>query len=295
MLGTPSAQCLIPGEYFMPHTEMLETRLKLLSIDHRTVSELHKARDILVPVMGQLLNKFYKYIKANPELCAYFSEDSAYDRARSAQEKHWLLLFDGKFDRAYFENTINIGRTHARIGLTLDTYISGYNQMYCQFIDLITQKYIDGGESPAQVIQATNKAIFLDMDLVMHCYLDDKDSAMRHILSRATEFRRDVWKFSDKFNAIAEKIKTIAENLSVGANTQSGAAQIETGDQVEFKKDACSDIAELAIQSEEFGLEARKLENRLRELPLSDKLYLDYEDSKAGAFSRLISLVLAKS
>jgi len=278
----------------MPHSEMLETRLKLMNIDHRTVTELHKARDILAPVLVQLLNKFYLYIEANPELQAYFPDDSTYDRARSAQEKHWLALLDARFDRAYFENTIDIGRVHARIGLTLDIYISGYNQMYCQFIDLITQSYADGSESPGPVIMALSKAIFLDMDLVTHCYLDAKDSTMRQILSRATDFRRDAWKFSDKFNVIAGEIKTISENLSAGGNTQSGAAPIEADDQLEPENGAYNGIVELATQAEEFGQQARKLENRLRELPLRDKLYVDYDDSKTGAFSRIISLIMEK-
>jgi len=278
----------------MPHSEMLETRLKLLSIDHQTVAELHQARDILVPILPELLNRFYRYIDANSELKAYFPDDSTYDRARSAQEKHWLGLLDARFDRAYFENTIKIGRAHARIGLTLDIYISGYNHMYCQFIDLISQKYANQGESPGPVIMALSKAIFLDMDLVTHCYLDGKDSAMRQILSRATDFRRDAWKFSDKFNAIAGEIKSISEKLSAGGSTQSGAVPSETHDQPELEKGAYNGIAELATQAEEFGLQARKLENRLRELPLRDKLCVDYDNSRAGAFSRLISLVLAK-
>jgi len=245
--------------------------------------------------MDEMLDRFYAYIRSEPDLQALFADEGAIARARSAQKNHWLTLFDGKYDKAYFEKTVRIGQAHARIGLTLDWYISGYYQMFGQFIELISDKYSGTGEPATQIIQAVSKVIFLDMDLVIHCYLDDKDSSMRHILHRATDFRADVWTFSDDLNAIATQIKATAETLSAEANGQLGNTSRTAGTQAEDVDDANKHIDELLAQAEQLSRQTTQLDERLKKLPLSDKLYLEDDVSKSGTFSRLIAMVLGKN
>jgi hypothetical protein len=278
----------------MPHTEMLEERLRLLSIDRDVISELPKARHILEPAMDKMLDRFYSYIRSEPDLLALFADEGAIARARSAQKNHWLTLFDGKYDKAFFEKSVRIGQAHARIGLTLDWYMAGYYQMFDQFIELISDHYSGRGELATQVIQSVSKVIFLDMDLVIHCYLDDKDSEMRHILRRATDFRADVWTFSDDLNAIATQIKSTAETLSAEANGQLGNTSKTAGTQSEYKG-VKKHIDELLAQAEQLSRQTTRLNERLKKLPLSDKLYLEDDASKSGAFSRIIAVILGKN
>ena len=278
----------------MPHTEMLEERLRLLSIDRDVLSELPKAKHILEPAMDNMLDRFYSYIRSEPDLLALFADEGAIARARSAQKNHWLTLFDGKYDKAFFEKSVRIGHAHARIGLTLDWYMAGYYQMFDQFIELISDNYSGRGELATRVIQAISKVIFLDMDLVIHCYLDNKDSDMRHILRRATDFRADVWTFSDDLNAIATQIKATAETLSAEVDGQLGNTSRTAGTQSE-QVDANKHIDELLAQAEQLSRQTTQLDARLKKLPRSDKLYLEDDASKSGAFSRLIAMVLGKN
>ena len=279
----------------MPHTEIMEERLRLLNIDRDVISELRKAKDILEPAMDEMLDRFYSYIRSEPDLQALFADEGAIASARSSQKNHWLTLFDGEYDKAYFEKTVRIGQAHARIGLTLDWYIAGYYQMFGQFIELISDKYSGRDELATPIIQAVSKVIFLDMDLVIHCYLDDKDSTMRHILRRATDFRADVWTFSDDLNAIATQIKVTAETLSAEANGQLGSTSRSAGTQSEDVDDANKHIDELLAQAEQLSRQTTQLDERLKKLPLSDKLYLEDDASKSGTFSRLIAMVLGKN
>ena len=278
----------------MPHTEMMDERLRLLKIDRDVLLELRKAKDIVEPVMDKILDRFYSYIRNEPDLQTLFVDEDTINRERSAQKNHWLTLFDGKYDRKYFERTIQIGRAHAQVGLTLDLYIGGHCLMFGQFVDVISDKYSDRGELAAQIIQAVSKVIFLDMDLVIHCYLDDKDSTMRHILRRATDFRADVWTFSDDLNAIATQIKATAETLSAEAKGQLGNTSIKVDTQSEHVGDENKRIDELLAQVEQLSRQTTQLDERLKKLPLSDKLYLEDDTSKSETFSRLIAMVLPK-
>jgi methyl-accepting chemotaxis protein len=275
----------------MPHKKIMEERLRLLNIDRDVISELRKAKDILKPAMDEMLDNFYAYIRSEPDLKALFTDQGAMTRARSAQKNHWLTLLDGKYDGEYFEKTVRIGQAHARIGLTLDWYIAGYYQMFDQFIGLIADRYSGRSEPATRIIQAICKVIFLDMDLVIHCYLDDKDSSMRHILSRATDFRADMWTFSDDLNALATQIKATAESLSAEANGQPGSTSTTAGTQAQ---EVNKHVDKLLAQAEQLSHQTTQLDQRLKKLPLRDKLYLEDNTSKSGMFSRLVTMVLGK-
>ncbi len=268
----------------MPHTEMMEERLRLLEIDHDTLSNLRIARDILKPEIDSMLDNFYSHIANEPELQAFFVDNQLTERARAEQKSHWLALLDGKFDEAYFEKTIQIGRAHSRMGLTPDMYFSGYYQMFGNFVELISKEYASKNKPAVQVIQAFSKAVFLDMDLVISCYLDDKDSMMRNILQRATDFRKEMWKFSDNLNTLATKIKTRVEALST-----SDGSRLEPGDETSKSNE------ELLEPVKKLNQQTKQLDKYLKSLPLREKLYIEDETSKSWIFSRLIAMVSAKS
>ena len=267
----------------MPHSEMLNARLELLGIDRAVIAELHGVKRIVEPSMDQMMDQFYLFIRSAADLQALFPDEDSMDSARSAQARHWSTLFDARFDGDYFESTVKIGQAHARIGLTLDKYLAGYNQMFGLFVDVVLAECEKNGESPGPKLRALEKAIFLDMDLVIHCYLDGKDSTMRHILARATDLRSDIWKVSDELGEVAAGVNTAAASLLDGVQSSAAAAP-----------GLNRSVYDLVALGEKLSRISTRLDSRLRSLPLSDKLYLEENDDRANAFSRLISLVLAK-
>lgn len=272
----------------MPHTQMMEERLSFLNIDHNTLSELRNAKDILEPAMDDMLDRFYSHILKEPDLRALFVDEDSIDSARSAQKNYWLTtLFDGKYDNTYFEKAAQIGRVHARVGLTPNWYIGGYCLMLGQFIELISNKYSDTGEPTTQIIQAVSKAVFLDMDLVIHSYLDAKDSSMRQILHRATNFTADVTALSDDLNTTATQIKATADTLSAEVVGQLGTPSEHVGDSVER-------INELLAQTEQLFKQTAQLDERLKGLQFSDRLYIADSNPESGLIARLKAMLLGK-
>jgi len=279
----------------MPDQEMLEERLRFLNIDGNAVSEIRNAKDLLEPLMDEMLDRFYSHILGEPELRALFVDQDAIDSARSAQKNHWLkTLFDGKYDNTYFEKTAQIGRAHFRVGLTPNWYIGGYCHMLGQFIELISHKYSDNGKPAAQIIQAVTKAIFLDMDLVIHCYLDAKDSSMRQILRRATDFTTDVTALGDDLNAAATQIKATAETLSAQAAGQLGTTSSRAGALSEHMGDTEEPINELRAQADQLIHQTAQLNERLKELQFSDRLYIEDGIPESATLSRLKALIFGK-
>ena len=279
----------------MPHTQMIEERLRFLNIDHNALSELRNAKDILEPAMDEMLDRFYSHILGEPELQALFVDQDSIDRARSAQKNYWLkTLFDGQYDNAYFDKAAQIGRVHARVGLTPNWYIGGYCQMLDQFIELISSKYPDRDKSATRVIQAVSKAIFLDMDLVIHSYLDAKNNLMLEILRRATSLTTDVTALSDDLNASATQIKATADTLSAEAVGQSGTTSMNPGTPSQHTGDTVERINELLAQTEQLSRQTAQLDERLKELQFGDRLYIADSTPESGLLERLKAMLLGK-
>lgn len=275
----------------MPYKQLMKERLNFLNIDDKTIAEIRQAKDILEPVMDEVLDNLYSHILNEPDLKPLFEDKSVIEKARNAQKQHWVeSLFNGEYDNAYYEKTSVIGRAHARIGLTPNWYIGGYNQMLCQFIEKIYRYHADNSDLAISIIQSVSKIIYLDMDLVISCYLDAKDESIRRMLVSSSELRADMWKFSDDMNEVASDINLTAKALSENTLEKASATSSDTELLVQNQDVVYGSIKLLGSQAERLSSHASRLEEHLKSLPLSEKLYLP----KGGFFSALKELLFRK-
>ena len=275
----------------MPYRQVMEERLRFLNIDARTIEDIRKARGILEPAMDEVLDNLYAHILKEPELNQLFEDQSVIENARKAQKKHWVdTLFKGEYDNDYYEKTSRIGRAHARIGLTPNWYIGGYNQMLCQFIEKIYCHHAEPPDLAISIIQSISKIIFLDMDLVISCYLDAKDESIRRMLVSSSELRLDMWKFSDDMNDVADDINLTAKALSENSLEKHGSAS-SSAEVLKQNQDVVQGAIKLLLsQAERLSTYALNLDEYLKSLPLSEKMYLP----RGGVFSSLKDKLFSK-
>ncbi|GEM_PF-1982452 len=268
----------------MPKTKMMEARLRFLNIGATDFTELQKAKAIIDPVMDDMLDRFYEHILAQPELKSLFSSQDSIDRARSKQKQHWQkLLFDGQYGNQYYEKAAEIGGTHYRVGLTPDWYIGAYCFMLEQFIDLIARRYADSGKSKRTIIVAVTKIVLLDIDIVIQCYLDAKDASMRHILGNATDLKTDIWSISDELNDIANEIRGKAD-----AQAQASESLRMTNNSNEISSTDENDHTEALLQlAEKLQLKTQTLDERLKRIPLNQRLYVKNIEPRPGIITRI--------
>jgi hemoglobin-like flavoprotein len=156
----------------MPNTELMEARLRFLEIDDATIGNLQDAFEIIEPEMDRITEAFYQHLLKEPELKQMLNESGVIERAKLAQEKHWIeAMLRGQYDNAYFLKAERIGRTHARLGLTPNWYIGAYNYILNQFSDVICDHCLDDSKRALALIQSVTKIVFLDIDLVIQTYL----------------------------------------------------------------------------------------------------------------------------
>lgn len=105
----------------------LKKKLAHFQLDGANTDTLREVGKHLIPELDNVLKAFYVRALADPDTAAFFDSPDRVDFARNAQKKHWTRLLSGQFDEDYLASVDRIGRTHARINLPLDTYMSAYS------------------------------------------------------------------------------------------------------------------------------------------------------------------------
>ncbi len=116
----------------------LNQKLVHFHLDGAELDLLREVGKILAPKLDETLTLFYTRVQADPSLAGHFASDERISFARGAQKRHWERLLSGTFDAEYRASVDRIGRTHARIDLPLDVYMSAYSLASSDLIQTLT-------------------------------------------------------------------------------------------------------------------------------------------------------------
>jgi hypothetical protein len=262
----------------MSHAALIDQRLRFLEIDDAVIDELSKARKILEPELDRMLDSFYAHVSEEPQLKGLFPDDEAMVRARKAQKNHWLeSLLTGEFTSDHAERAEVIGRTHARVGLTPNWYIGGYSNMLTQFIKPVMEEASKEGRDASPIIEALCKAVMLDLDLVIHCYLEAKDRVIFDLLLHATRFIDELAETNEELLTQLAQVKESTDGL--------------LNDAEENEKQAES-LTKLADHAEILSHTIQNLDERINELKSGDRLYLQQGREHTGTFSQIVARII---
>jgi methyl-accepting chemotaxis protein len=159
----------------------LARRAAFIRLDDKARARLRSLKPILAKAAGPALDVFYDQVRAFPETARFFSNEAGIGRAKAAQERHWTLIGDARYDADYVNGVRRIGEVHARIGLEPRWYIGGYAMVAEQLMGAVVRDAWPkgvmglGGKGPepmSESLGALTKAILLDMDFAISVYLE---------------------------------------------------------------------------------------------------------------------------
>ncbi|MFP5512660.1 MAG: protoglobin domain-containing protein, partial [Alphaproteobacteria bacterium] len=205
-------------------TQSIIDRITFLRIDEATKATLREFQPYLAQRIDQILEEFYGYLRTVPQVAPMLVNPAVTGRARDLQKQHWLRnVFTGTFDEAYVNQVLKIGQTHQRIGLEPRWYTGAYCFTLNKLIDLAAQVHRKKPEKLSQLLQAINKAVFLDMDLATSVYIDLNTAAIiaRELGSTADSFEREVKGVVQAVASAAEQLQGTAQAMSRTAETTS--------------------------------------------------------------------------
>ncbi len=211
----------------------LERRALFTRITETDSVALREFKDVISTRMEELLDAFYSHVTSVPNLKALFRDDSHIAGAREAQKKHWMLrVFSGRFDTDYVASVTAIGQAHARIGLDPRWYIGAYCFVIGRLHAIAQESYADDPEQLMLVIDAVNKAVFLDIDFAISIYIDQaKEMATTLLKAQAERFEKNVKEVVTSVSNAATELEATAGTVAAAAEesaSQSGTVSAAT-------------------------------------------------------------------
>ena len=147
-----------------------ERKIVQFELNNENAKILAEAGKILIPNLPVVLDAFYARAFADPTSKAMFKSQERVDYARSAQAKHWTRLLNAEFSADYEQSVDRIGRTHARINLPLDVYMSAYAVASAQLLEILADHGAGGlfkkGKNTAKMIGVVSRAFAFDIEQV---------------------------------------------------------------------------------------------------------------------------------
>jgi methyl-accepting chemotaxis protein len=203
-------------------------RTEFLQIDAEAISHLQLFKPTLQRHIDVILDDFYGFIGKQAALAHFFSTPGVLEHARAKQKSHWLdSVFTGKFDENYMNQVIAIGNAHAKIGLRPRWYMGGYCFTLNKITELVFQTYRKKPDLAAKILQAIQKAIYLDMDLAITIYNESVENAAKDLLHKqAYEFEQNVMGLVSHVSDAAEELEATAQSMTTSAQETSSQSHI---------------------------------------------------------------------
>ncbi|MEI6986762.1 MAG: globin-coupled sensor protein, partial [Rhodospirillaceae bacterium] len=227
-------------------------RISFLKIDERTRAALREFCLVLTPKIDPILDEFYAYLRSVPALAVYLGKPNQVAHARMMQKQHWLRnVFTGTFDDAYMAQVRMIGESHQRIGMEPQWYTGAYCFTLNKLVELAAVTYRRKPERLAEVIQAINKAVFLDMELAVSVYIDVNTQALiqKELGATVDSFEREVKDVVQTVSAATGQLESSARRMTTTSDDTSRQATMVAS----AAEEATANIHSVAAAAEELS------------------------------------------
>jgi methyl-accepting chemotaxis protein len=207
-----------------------ELRLGFLQIDTQTTETLQTFKPVLQSHLEPLLDNLFRHMRRYPALASKLGTETQIGHLKQAQTHYWLGLCNGVYDSCYFEQLIQLGKSHHKLGLEPRWYLGSYGYMLNALMPIVVQRYRWQPKKMVEVLQALTKGVFLDMDVVVSVYENiAKETATEVLNQHATDLERSVLSLSTVVSEASQNIRKSAmdlvEDTEVGHNLCAEVAQ----------------------------------------------------------------------
>jgi methyl-accepting chemotaxis protein len=166
---------------------ILAERVNFIGFEKEAQARLVSLASLLAQEMPPALQKLYMRIAETNGVREFFPTQTAVERAKAAQIRHWATIASGRLSGEYLGGVRRIGETHARIGLEPHWYIGGYAIILEHLIEAVVHARAPrsfGRAKPApemselaRTLSALVKAVLLDIGSAVSVYLDAASEA----------------------------------------------------------------------------------------------------------------------
>ena len=177
-----------------------ERRLALLGFG---VADLELAQQLQTRVLATnrdaIIEAFHEFVLSKPEMAAYVDGPEMLERIKQNHANYLTRLGVDYSNWEYFENRLQIGVSHARIGLPLGLYLAGNRLLVDLIMRCFPPDIIRQPEHCLNLSRFVNRIVNLDMSLAIEIYhrteVQDLETSVHALLNErenlTTQVQRD--------------------------------------------------------------------------------------------------------
>jgi len=166
-----------------------EARLRFVSFTDQDARLLREIGPLVEANADEIVDAFYNNISSYPALIDVINRaGSTVERLKAKQRGYLLEMFGGDYGESYFNRRLNIGIVHNRIGLGPQWFLGSYALYSRKIVPHILKKNRFNSARAERMIDALNKIISLDSQLVIDMYVHGVTSELSGALADYTTF-----------------------------------------------------------------------------------------------------------
>lgn len=192
------------SESFFQNLDPIVLKTRFSVADH----ELDMMRSFGVEAVKHLdrfIEDMYTWMPTLREFRTFFPNDAMIPHVKAQQKAYWRLFFYGRIDQDYVKNRTNIGFTHARINLPINTYCVGMNFSIEWWLTRLSE-FENKGQDLGLLAQVFRKMCSIDIALITESYSQMMNDKIKGLF--------------DETNAVLEKVTLVAEAIALGDFSQ---------------------------------------------------------------------------
>jgi len=180
----------------------VERRLHLFNITSEDRLLTQNFAGIIHVHLDEIIDTFYEFQLENPEIAAIIGRPKRLARLKSAMARFLTTLFDAKFDEAYINGRLQIGKVHKELSITPKLYMSAMVTLQ-SVLDLYVESHCPDDMDRQRVKVAVHKCLLFDSQLVFDAYIHGYQKEMQ-------EARAEVGRYASHLEI---KVETLTREL----------------------------------------------------------------------------------
>jgi rsbT co-antagonist protein RsbR len=158
--------------------EEIVRRKEWLEFTDEDVERITRTTDFAQRVQDEVIDELYDHFLSFEETRQFFRDPQLLERVKMMQKEYFIRLTQGDYDKEYFENRLNIGSVHARIGLAPKWYLGAYNFHNRAIAFRLFEEFKDDPQLALETYLSLGKLEFLDIGLAIDTYIFQREATI---------------------------------------------------------------------------------------------------------------------
>jgi signal transduction histidine kinase len=169
---------ILPIKSLVLDEQERQVRKEYLDFTERDVILLKELNELIHRHADDIVDKFYAHLLKFKSTRAFLTDEETIREVKRTQKEYLLMLTEGRYDEAYFEHRLNVGKTHNRIHLFPKWYIGAYCLYHRLIYPLVIDAYKEQPDKIKDYILVLDKIMNLDMQLAIDTYIHNYHAAL---------------------------------------------------------------------------------------------------------------------